>query len=74
MSERKTVRVRIAVAVDPSGDWSACGWAGSEDDDKRGIASDTVGEHEAIYWLEADLPIPEQRRIEPTITVEARDD
>lgn len=56
------VRVRIAVSVDPEGDWSASGWrmkngepAGKEAMD---ITLDSVGEGEARYWVEVELPLP----------------
>lgn len=64
LSERiamKTVRVRIAVAVDPSGDWSASGWKtsnGPAGKEAMDIALDSVGEGEARYWVEAELPLP----------------
>lgn len=38
--EMSKVKVRIAVAVDPSGDWNSSGWGGSSDDDKTGLAMD----------------------------------
>ena len=72
MSSGKTVRVRIAVAVDPDGFWSANGWAGSNEKVHMERACDTVGEGEARYWLEADLPIPEQQTFEATVTEESR--
>jgi hypothetical protein len=59
----KTVKVRIAVAVDPSGDWSASGWLKRDGKVAEGeamdIAIDGVNEGEARYWVEAELPIPE---------------
>lgn len=60
----KTVKVRIAVAVDRKGDWSSAGWNTSYDDaryarDAFGSAVENLDEGEARYWLEAELPIPE---------------
>ena len=57
----KTVRVRIAVAVDPNGEWNASGWnslTDKYDDVAMGIALEGVGEGEARYWIEAELPLP----------------
>ncbi len=59
----KTVKVRIAVAVDPSGRWNASGWLTRDGKNAEGeamdIAIDGVNEGEAKYWVEAELPIPE---------------
>lgn len=59
MEAPKTVKVRIAVAVDPSGDWNASGWRGCDDQTAMGNTLDTLNEGEARYWLEAELPIPQ---------------
>lgn len=54
-----TVKVRIAVAVTPEGDWSACGWSGTaSDDDKMSICVDSLASGEKRYWLEAELEVP----------------
>lgn len=56
MSEQRTVRVRIAVAVDPQGRWAAQGWFAS-DPDWTDVICD-VGSGEVRYWIEADVPLP----------------
>lgn len=59
MTEQRTVRVRIAVAVDSSGKWGSCGWMGADEEDAMCHACealDALGE--ALYWLEAELPLP----------------
>ena len=54
-----TVKVRIAVAVTPEGDWNACGWSGTaSDDDKMSICVDSLASGEKRYWLEAELEAP----------------
>lgn len=67
MSQQRTVRVRIAVAVDADGRWSACGWSRDDggkasDASMMNTAVDGLGEGsgEARYFIEADvmLPIP----------------
>ena len=55
----KTVKVRIAVAVDPSGNWESCGWRGSSDEEAMDVAVESVGTSEARYLVTAELPIPE---------------
>jgi hypothetical protein len=59
MSKPKTVTVRIAVAVDPTGGWNACGYSGMRDTDGMEFASETLHDGEARYWLIAELPVPE---------------
>ncbi len=58
----KTVKVRIAVAVDKSGKWNASGWGEGmthADEEAMDIAVGDIDEGEARYWVEAELPIPE---------------
>lgn len=67
MDKPKTVRVRIAVAVDETGDWASAGWRRAtsqktekHDDDMQGVALDGVqGNYVGFHWIEADIPIPE---------------
>ena len=63
----RTVRVRIAVAVDPTGDWSSAGWKSADPGELHSYAIDTLEVGERRYWLEADLEIPEipAMRVEP---------
>ena len=57
---QRTTRVRILVAVDPAGNWSAFGAIGyDEADDARNIYIDDLKEGERYYWVEADVPVPE---------------
>jgi anti-sigma factor RsiW len=55
----KTVKVRVAVAVDPKGDWNACGSCRMSDVDSMSFATEVVADGEARYWLTADLVVPE---------------
>ena len=59
----KTVKVRIAVAVDPDGDWNASGWLKPDGspaaEEAMDIALGEVKESAARYWIEAELPLPE---------------
>lgn len=56
------VRVRIAVAVDPTGAWLAHGGdLASAEDSKKEIAFNE--ERDAFYWIEADLPLPNGPRL-----------
>lgn len=66
----KTVKVRIAVAVDPKGLWSASGWSFNGRpmiEEPMDIAIDGVGEGEARYWITAEIPVPEVREVEGVV-------
>lgn len=63
MSERKTVRVRIAVVVDESGDWSAAGsggldWATDDPTSVDEAHEAGVAPDGAVRFVEADVPLP----------------
>lgn len=53
-----TVRVRIGVAVDGSGNYGAVGWKKMADADIYD-AGDCLDMGARYFWLEADLPGPE---------------
>jgi hypothetical protein len=60
----ETVKVRIAVAVSPTGRWAACGWyvpTPTHDTDRqmRVLASDGLEDPEEQFcWVEAEVPLP----------------
>lgn len=76
MGEPRTVRVRIAVAVDETGGWASAGWRMAtgkkpekHDDYIRESAMDGVeGKCACVHWVEADIPIPQTMThvVEPT--------
>lgn len=54
----RTVKIRIAVAVDPSGDWYALGYP-EPSDHIHGDCSEALQEGESRYWVTAELAVPE---------------
>lgn len=62
------VKVRIAVAVDSSGEWTSSGWNGCDAEDAKALASDAVGDPYAIYWIEAELDAPEVATVQGKVT------
>ncbi len=68
IESKKTVRVRIAVAMDSEGHYYATGFDESRDDDIRdAVMSEFYGGDEAPYsirYIEADIPLPEPTTIE----------
>ena len=59
----KTVKVRIAVAVAPDGDWSSGGWKNARGDEAMDCVLEGIPEGEARYWLTAELAVPEVAEI-----------
>lgn len=75
--KQRTVTVRIAVAVDPSGRWNASGWSNAttgqpEEGAAMDLAIEGVDEGEARYWVEATLPLPSSQVVRGTV-VETED-
>jgi hypothetical protein len=64
----RTVKVRIAVAVDPDGDWNSAGWSKRDGqpagEDAMELACDNVGTGERRYWIEAELMVPEPEDVQ----------
>lgn len=58
MSKTKTVKCRIALAVDPKGEWSAGGYSGQKGDPFYGVC-DSLDQGEARYFVEVDVPVPQ---------------
>lgn len=63
----KTVRVRIAVAVDAGGKWHATGSSLVSDDFSDEWVLGVMGDgerHVSVYHVECDVPIPDPQTIE----------
>lgn len=71
MAEKVTVR--IAVSVDPTGDWYAAGWKGARSDDMRSCTLDTLESGERHYWITAELEVPAIDTIHGTAEETAND-
>lgn len=55
----KSVKVRIAVAVDCNGAWNCAGGDYMDEKDLQGCVCDSLESGERHYWLEAELEVPE---------------
>jgi hypothetical protein len=61
-----TVKVKIAVAVDPKGRWYAYGsgdaggllYPQNHDELLETVDIDQCGPNEALFWVSAELPVP----------------
>lgn len=69
----RTIKVRIPVAVDPKGRWYAYGTATYPNNHGELLEVtdfDVVGPNEALYWVTAELAVPEitdvAGEVEPT--------
>ena len=65
--EPKTVKVRIAVAVDDVGRWRGYGDWDIRDDEAMGEAMMGAGDDHVRYWLTADLPLPATPTVEAAV-------
>lgn len=59
----RTVKVRVAVAVDENGWWMAVGCQSYSDGDAMGDAMQGVEGATLAYWLIAELPIPSPQEV-----------
>lgn len=60
----KQVKVRIAVCVDPTGDWCSGGWKTTQEDELMSAAEEGVNnDGYALYWVEATLDVPEHGKV-----------
>lgn len=65
----KTVRVRVAVAVDPDGKWCAYGWRELDEGQAFDLCTEDMPHGEARYFLVAELPVPDIAEIQAEIEV-----
>jgi hypothetical protein len=72
-SSVKTVKVRIAVAVDEDGDWNAAGNSLISDcPDRDAVEGATGGLFGTVkvYWIDLELPVPEAATVQASVTPE----
>lgn len=62
------VKVRVAVAVDPTGNWNASGCKALPNEETMQLAVEPLWDGEARYWLEAELDIPEVKTLTANVT------
>lgn len=77
----QTVKVKIAVAVDPKGRWYAYGsgdvasghlFPTNHDELLETVDIDQCGPNEALFWVTAELPVPAIREIAGEVAVETQ--
>ena len=73
----KTVRVKVAVVVDNESCWSASGWTqatneAAVDDANEYFEHDNVPRY--VFWLTADLPVPEETTVEAEVYTATNDE
>lgn len=56
----KTAKVRIAVSVDNTGNWSSGGYKDAPDNISLELSQeDLLGDSVQVFWIEVNLPVPE---------------
>lgn len=70
------VKIRIALAVDAKGNWSASGWMGATDKMMVDTTLDVVEDGEHRYFLECEVPLPilETIQVNPVRSTHGRDE
>lgn len=63
----RTVTIRIAAAIDHTGDWCAYGSKGETDEDTMATAAQTLSPGENRYFLTATLTVPEVQEVNATV-------
>lgn len=63
----RTVTIRIAAAIDHTGDWCAYGSNGATDEDVMITATETLIPGENRYILTATLTVPEVAEVNATV-------
>lgn len=61
MADQKqtTVRVRVCVAIDHNGEWSAFGRSCDEDKEAQdSVYIEDLADGEHYHWIEATVPVP----------------
>ena len=58
MTEQKTIKVRIAVAVNDGGEWNAAGWDSATNADAAECAMDPLEGSTVVHYVTAELPVP----------------
>lgn len=62
----KQVKVKIAVCVGSSGDWSSGGWKTTQHDALIEVAKEgVIDDGYVLYWVEATLDVPEHGKVVP---------
>jgi hypothetical protein len=74
----ETIRVRIAVRVEPDGEWDSRGWGypgGAEKDYMLtdGLDEGALDARYPVIWVEADVPVPAELPAGCTVEGEVQD-
>lgn len=71
MAEPRTVRVRVAVAVDERGAWWSSGNNYMSEPRRYRSALSSMqsrrGKHVRVHWIEADLPLPTEPEVAASV-------
>ena len=67
-----TKKIRIAVAISESGEWSACGWRATKESELMDSAVEGMMDSSMVaeIWVEVEVPLPQQIVIAGTVQPE----
>lgn len=63
----RTVKVRVAVSVDRTGDWNSFGGCKMLDKDAVEFSREVLQCGERTYWLTAEIEVPEEIEVQADI-------
>jgi hypothetical protein len=69
----KTIKVRVALAITPTGKWVANGWSDGDEEEMIQTCLEYMDGKEQIVWLEAEVPIPDVPVIKAEVANEGND-
>lgn len=60
------MKIRIAVAVNSNGEWSAAGWSGAKEEILKDCALEGLNtcSVEQVAWITVDVPVPQEITVE----------
>ena len=72
-SDKRTVRVRIAVVMNADGEWGCAASYNGDDNGAWSVAGENLSTDpgevmEALHFIEADVPVPASTTIEGAVT------
>jgi hypothetical protein len=70
-NQKTSIRVRIAVGIERSGEWHAVGDSALKDDRAVGWLTLPANIPWSLHWIEADVPLPVSETIEGRVVMEA---
>ena len=70
-TNKKRIKIRIALAVDSEGNWGVAGGSDMSPKDALELATDGCGGYYKVYWHQAEIEAPRPVEVELDLPAEA---